>query len=93
MPFVTPDAAASYPGREPKYSMCSPTARRIEGGPEGVDPRHGVDLSLRAHDAKGKAVAVGEIITKYLTNPGRLGTPQSDARLRNHARRRGRRHP
>jgi hypothetical protein len=67
----------------------------IEGGPEGVDPRHGVDLSLRAHDAKGKAAAVREfrIITTYLTGPGRLGTPQSDARLRNHVRRRGRRHP
>jgi hypothetical protein len=30
MPLAKPDAAAWCPGREPKYSMCFPTARLIE---------------------------------------------------------------
>jgi len=32
MPLAKPDAAAWYLGREPKYSMCFPTARLIEDG-------------------------------------------------------------
>ena len=32
MPLAKPDAAAWYPGREPKYSMGFPMARLMEDG-------------------------------------------------------------